>query len=92
MAAPGAFCIFLSLAECSVRLGEVGVISAISSPGSIKYGIDIKLARHIKEAWLSGLKQHTANVLAGKPARRFESFRLRLRFAEANLRRDKVRQ
>jgi predicted RNA-binding protein with PUA-like domain len=30
-----------------------------------------------KEAWLSGLKQHTANVLAGKLARRFESFRLR---------------
>ena len=33
--------------------------------------------REFKEAWLSGRKQHTANVLTGKPVRRFESFRLR---------------
>ena len=31
----------------------------------------------IPEAWLSGLKQHPAKMLCGKPHRRFESFRLR---------------
>ena len=32
----------------------------------------------IKEAWLSGLKQHPAKMLIGKPIRRFESSRLRI--------------
>lgn len=44
------------------------------------------------EAWLSGLKQHTANVLTGKPVRRFESSRLRLRSAIADLRRGEARK
>ena len=33
--------------------------------------------RNITEAWPSGLRQHPAKMLSGKPDRRFESFRLR---------------